>query len=138
YDPVFGNFTDFRTFVAKGGEKGVQRPVLSPGTLAPVHPVAFLVITKPRVFGIPVSEEYRWVAIKQGGLTCKAFGLEETQLDVTRISPKPSDGGRVVDMIGIVTTQEGEPLPAGAIASRLAHLPTWRRWKRRAGPRMRS
>jgi hypothetical protein len=119
YKPEFGNFSDLVTFVAKGGQKGVQRPVLSPGTLAPIHPVSFLVITKPRVFGIPVSEEYRWVAIKQGGLTCKAFGLEETQLDVTRISPKPSDGGRVVDMIGIVTTQEGEPLPAGAIASRL-------------------
>lgn len=49
YNPAFGNFTDFRTFVEKGGEKGVQRPVLSPGTLAPIHPVAFLVITKPQV-----------------------------------------------------------------------------------------
>ena len=119
YKPEFGNFSDLATFVDKGGQKGVQRPVLSPGTLAPVHPVAFLVITKPRVFGVPVSEEYRWIAFKQGGLTSKAFGLEETQLDVTRISPKPAEGGKVVDMIGIVTTQEGEPLPAGAIASRL-------------------
>ena len=105
--------------MAKGGQKGVQRPVLSPGTLAPIHPIAFLVITKPRVFGIPVSDEYRWVAIKQGGLTFQAFGLQEIQLDVTRISPKPCEGGKVMDMVGIVTTQEGEPLPAGAIASRL-------------------
>ena len=119
YKPEFGNFSDLATFVAKGGQKGVQRPVLSPGTLAPIHPVAFLVITKPRVFGIPASDDYRWVAFKQGGLTFQAFGLDEIQLDVTRISPKPADGGRVVDMIGIVTTQEGEPLPAGAIASRL-------------------
>ena len=119
YDPAFGNFTDFRGFVAKGGEKGVQRPVLSPGTLAPIHPVAFLVITKPQVFGVPVSDQYRYLA-NTTGLTFKAFGLEESQLDVTRIAPKPAgDGGRVLDMIGVVTTLEGEPLPAGAIANRL-------------------
>jgi regulator of protease activity HflC (stomatin/prohibitin superfamily) len=119
YKPEFGNFSDLPTFVANGGQKGVQRPVLSPGALAPIHPVAFLVITKPRVFGVPASDEYRWLALKQGGLTFQAFGLSEIQLEVTRISPKPADGGKVMDMIGIVTTQEGEPLPAGAIASRL-------------------
>jgi regulator of protease activity HflC (stomatin/prohibitin superfamily) len=119
YKPEFGNFTDLATFVTKGGQKGVQRPVLSPGTLAPIHPVAFLVITKPRVFGVPVSDDYKRLADKDSGFTFRVFGLEEVQLEVTRISPKPSDGGRVVDMIGIVTTQEGDPLPAGAIASRL-------------------
>ena len=35
YDAAFGNFTDFRTFVEKGGEKGVQRPVLSPAHSRP-------------------------------------------------------------------------------------------------------
>jgi hypothetical protein len=119
YDPVFGNFTDFRTFVAKGGEKGVQRPVLSPGTLAPIHPVAFLVITKPQVFGLPMSDEYKNLAMSEE-LTFSAFGLEEGQLDVTRIAPKPAgENGTVVDMIGVVTALDGEPLPAGAIASRL-------------------
>src|ERR1035437_2032141 len=120
YKAEFGNFTDLETFVARGGQKGVQRPVLSPGTLAPIHPVAFLVITKARVFGVPVSDDYRRLASnKDYGLTFRAFGLDEVQLDVTRISPQPADGGKVVDMIGIVTTQEGDPLPAGAIASRL-------------------
>jgi hypothetical protein len=119
YDPVFGNFTDLRTFIEKGGEKGVQRPVLSPGTLAPIHPVAFLVITKPQVFGVPVSDEYRILA-NAGKLTFRAFGLEEGQLDVTRIAPKPAgEGGKVVDMIGVVTALDGEPLQANAIASRL-------------------
>ena len=33
-------------FVGHGGQKGVQRPVLPPGTLVPIHPVGFLVITK--------------------------------------------------------------------------------------------
>src|ERR1700728_4111288 len=69
YKAEFGNFTDLTTFVTSGGQKGVQRPVLSPGTLAPIHPVAFLVITKPRVFGMPVSDDYRWLAFKEGGLT---------------------------------------------------------------------
>ncbi|MFY9853703.1 MAG: hypothetical protein WAK26_07495 [Terracidiphilus sp.] len=119
YDAAFGNFTDFRTFVEKGGEKGVQRPVLSPGTLAPIHPVAFLVITKPQVFGVPVSEEYRNLA-DANKLNFQAFGLEAWQLDVTRIAPKPTgESGKVMDMIGVVTALDGEPLPAGAIASRL-------------------
>src|ERR1035438_6833544 len=82
YKAEFGNFTDLETFVAKGGQKGVQRPVLSPGTLAPIHPVAFLVITKLRVFGVPVSDDYRRLASnKDYGLTFRAFGLDEVQLD---------------------------------------------------------
>jgi len=119
YKPEFGNFTDLKTFIEKGGQKGVQRPVLSPGTLAPIHPVAFLVITKPQVFGVPVSDDYRRLAAAKGGLTFEAFSLEERQLEVTRIAPKPADSGKVMDMIGIVTTLEGEPLPPGAIAGRL-------------------
>src|SRR5205809_6533135 len=57
YKPEFGNFSDLNTFIEKGGQKGVQRPVLSPGTLAPIHPAAFLVITKPAVFGQPISSD---------------------------------------------------------------------------------
>jgi SPFH domain / Band 7 family len=119
YDSAFGNFTDLRLFVDKNGEKGVQRPVLSPGTLAPIHPVAFLVITKPQVFGVPVSDEYSRLS-RGGKLDFRAFGLEDWQLDVTRIAPKPTgESGKVADMIGVVTALDGEPLPAGAIASRL-------------------
>ncbi len=119
YKTEFGNFVDLRNFVSLAGEKGVQRPVLSPGTLAPIHPVAFLVITKPEVFGVPVASDLLALAHSKGRLTHDAFGLTATQLEVTRISPRPAEGGRVVDMIGIVTTQEGQPLPAGDIASRL-------------------
>jgi hypothetical protein len=119
YKAEFGNFTEVRNFIEKGGQKGVQRPVLSPGTLAPIHPVGFLVITKPQVFGVPVSGDLRSLIRGRGGLTYAAFGLQENQLDVTRISPRPTEGGRVLDMIGIVTTLEGQPLAAGDIASRL-------------------
>ncbi len=119
YKPEFGNFANLKVFIEKGGEKGVQRPVLPPGTLAPIHPVAFLVITKPEVFGVPFSSDLSALARSKGRLTHEAFGLDPKQLEVTRISPRPAEGGRVADMVGIVTTLEGQPLPAGDIASRL-------------------
>jgi hypothetical protein len=97
YRREFANFTDLNAFVRGGGQKGVQRPVLSPGTLAPIHPVAFLVITKPHVYGEPVTEELRPT---KGGLTFQSFGLTAEQLDVTRIEPKATESGRVLDMEG--------------------------------------
>src|SRR5690348_12268726 len=39
YRSEFGSFTNLRAFLEGGGQKGVQRPVLPPGTLAPIHPV---------------------------------------------------------------------------------------------------
>jgi uncharacterized membrane protein YqiK len=113
YQPEFGNFTDLRRFIAAGGEKGVQRPVLPPGSLVPVHPVAFLVITAREVYGVPVSPELAH-AYKTGRLSPDSFGLTPYQLSVMVIAP---DAGR--DVIGLVTTLEGEPLPSGDIASRL-------------------
>ena len=124
YTEAFGNFTDLRAFVEGAGpnrvkgQKGVQRPVLSPGTLAPIHPVAFLVITKPQVYGVPVSQELRG-RMKGDRLIYSAFGLGESALDVTRIEPRATESGHVVDMVGVVTTLDGDPLPAGDISSRL-------------------
>jgi regulator of protease activity HflC (stomatin/prohibitin superfamily) len=116
----FGNFSDLEAFVTAGGQKGVQRPVLPPGTSAPLHPIGFLVITKSEVFGVPVSPELKSVEKQEGSLTPGAFGLEDWQLGLTRIMPQPSvEGGAVMDVVGIVTAFEGDPLPAGDIASRL-------------------
>lgn len=124
YTEAFGNFTNLSLFVEGAGpakikgQKGVQRPVLAPGTLAPIHPVAFLVITKPLVYGVPVSEELRG-RMKGDRLGYSAFGLGESALDVTRIEPRATESGHVVDMVGVVTTLDGDPLPAGDISSRL-------------------
>ena len=120
YKNIFGNYSDLEGFLKEGGQKGVQRPVLPPGTLAPIHPVAFLVITEDRVFGVPISEELVIKARKAGGhLTPGGFGLRSDQLRVVRIEPQTQRDGKIVDIIGVVTTYDGDPLPSGDIASRL-------------------
>jgi hypothetical protein len=119
YKKEFGIFTDLEGFIKNGGQKGVQRPVLSPGTLAPIHPVAFLVITKRQVYGIPVDPEIRQKMTHEGVLRPESFGLTPQQLELVRIGPEQVEGGNVVDKVGIVTTFEGEPLQSGHFASRI-------------------
>ena len=119
YKPVFGQFTDVRTFVAEGGQQGVQRPVLPPGAIVPLHPVAFLVLTQSRSFGMPVNAEYR---VRFGP---PLFGLEPEELTLRVIEPlRSEEGGRhtIVDIVGIVETLEGEPLPSGDIACRMGRF----------------
>ena len=115
YQPEFGNFSKLRQFIELGGQKGVQRPVLPPGTLMPIHPVAFLVLTPNAVYGLPVSPDLVAPTRASGGVLLPgSFGLAPEQLRVVVISPQGP-----VDVIGIVTALEGEPLPSGDIASRL-------------------
>ncbi|HEX4270094.1 MAG TPA: SPFH domain-containing protein, partial [Rhizomicrobium sp.] len=118
YKSAFGNFDDLAAFVEQGGEKGVQRPVLPPGTVVPIHPVGFLVITRDTVYGVPIDEAYAALE-RRGGLKAQSFGLQPSQLEVTRIQPRVFEDGKVIDMIGIVTTFDGPPLPKGAIANRI-------------------
>ena len=120
YKKSFGNFADLRSFVTSGGQKGVQRPVFPPGTLAPIHPVGFLVVTKSQAYGLPISPELRSRSGNGGRLTPEAFGLRPEQLELVRIEPTPcGKDGALMDLVGIVTTYEGDPLPSGDIASRL-------------------
>ncbi len=119
YKPEFGNFSNLPAFLANGGQKGVQRPVLPPGTLMPIHPVAFVVITKGEVYGVPISPDLQGRADRSGRLSPASFGLTPSQLELVRISPDSTHEHGIVDMIGIVTTFEGDPLPSGDIASRL-------------------
>jgi regulator of protease activity HflC (stomatin/prohibitin superfamily) len=116
YKTEFGNFTNLRSFIQNGGQKGVQRPVLSPGTLAPFHPVGFLVITKNKVYGLPIAPQLK---AYRNRLSPEVFGLTPEQLKILRIESRTIKGDEIVDMIGIVTTFEGDPLESGDIASRL-------------------
>jgi SPFH domain / Band 7 family len=123
YKKEFENYTDLDLFIANGGQKGVQRPVLPPGTMVPIHPVAFLIITKNQVYGLPISPELKELADQDGRLYPASFGLMDSHLDLVRISPQPSaDGQHLIDMVGIVTTYEGDPLPSGSIANRLGEF----------------
>jgi uncharacterized membrane protein YqiK len=120
YKNEYGNFANLRTFVQSGGQKGVQRPVLPPGSLLPIHPVGFLVVTRSRVYGLPVSPELRAKMGRGGELMPASLGLRQEQLELVRIEPQPhgKDAGPV-DTVGIVTTYEGDPLLSGDIATRL-------------------
>jgi len=113
FNPGLGSFSNVRGFITNNGEKGVQRPVLPPGTLLPLHPAAFLVLTPTQVYGLPSSPDMQVLA-KHGQLGPESFGLNATQLQVTVIAPQGD-----TDYIGIITALEGEPLPKGDIASRL-------------------
>ncbi len=115
YKPEFGQFTDIKVFLAQGGQQGVQRPVLPPGALLPLHPVAFLVLTRSQQYGLPVNEEYRE---KFGP---EQFGVKRDDLKLAIIEPKHEDG-KTIDMVGIVSTNEGDPLASGDMAGRLGRF----------------
>jgi regulator of protease activity HflC (stomatin/prohibitin superfamily) len=121
YKPEFGQFTNVRGFIEHGGQQGVQRPVLPPGAIVPLHPVAFLVLTRSRSFGLPVNEDYR------GKFGPALFGLEPDDLTLKvvqplRIKEKETGAEKTIDMVGIVETREGEPLASGDIACRLGRF----------------
>jgi regulator of protease activity HflC (stomatin/prohibitin superfamily) len=119
YKPEFANFSDVRVFVKNGGQKGVQRPVLPPGTLIAIHPIAFLVVTRQGVYGIPISPDLKGKGDKRGRLRPEALGLNEAQLWVVRIEPSQLPDGKIRDVIGVVTTFEGSPTTHGEMASRI-------------------
>jgi uncharacterized membrane protein YqiK len=102
YRPEFGSFSDIRTFLANGGQRGVQRPVLPPGSTAPIHPIGFVVLTSSAVFGRVVSDATE-SAINE---------VDPAALKVVRITPEGD-----CDIVGVVTTLEGPP--SGDIASRI-------------------
>jgi uncharacterized membrane protein YqiK len=111
--------TNVKTFVDKAGEKGVQRPVLVPGTTLPLHPVAFIVLTPDRIYGKPLLPELTNKLHSGNRLTPEDFGLKPEDLLVKIIKPELREGGKIIDMVGVVTTLEGDPLPPGDIAGRL-------------------
>jgi hypothetical protein len=85
-----------------------------------VHPLGFLILTRNRVYGVPVSPELRAKMGRGGELMPVSLGLNAAQLELVRIEPQPrGKDGTTQDVVGIVTTYEGDPLPSGDLASRL-------------------
>jgi uncharacterized membrane protein YqiK len=102
YKPEFGSFADLQTFLSNGGQRGVQRPVLPPGTTGPIHPIGFIVITSEATFGEVISDATR-KTVQQ---------INKSTLQVMQITPQADR-----DIVGVVTTLEGPP--SGDIASRI-------------------
>jgi hypothetical protein len=107
FRPEFGNFANLASFVDNGGQKGVQRPVLPPGTLLPMHPVGFMVLTARKVYGLPVSPDIVARVRGAGGvLRPETFGLTPEQLQVVVIAPNGPQ-----DVVGIVTAPRNRSIP---------------------------
>jgi regulator of protease activity HflC (stomatin/prohibitin superfamily) len=118
YNPE-AKITDVKLFIEKHGEKGVQRPVLVPGTTLPLHPIAFIVLTSEKIYGKPLLPDLAARYHSRQGLTSQDFGLTPEELLVKVIRPELEEDGRIIDTVGVVTTLEGDPLPPGDIAGRL-------------------
>ncbi len=106
YKKEFKDFSDLDSFIKNGGQKGVQRQVLPPGTTVPIHPVAFIVLVKDKTYGVPIS-------------SMDNYKIDRDLLKLVRIEPMKKSDGSQQDVIGIVTTYEGAPLEDGDIASRM-------------------
>lgn len=107
YKNIFGQFQDLKIFIDNGGQKGVQRPVLNPGYLGAIHPVAFTVITASNVYGKPINKEIaKRMEVK--------YNMSDEKLRVTQITPSDD-----TSVIGIVTTHDGDPLEKSDIANRI-------------------
>lgn len=109
YSSALGDFSNLRQFLENGGQRGVQRPVMQPGVTLPIHPIAFVVATLGQSFGVTVSDS----------TADMIASLSTADLSVTYINPQSGRGAGAVDVIGVVTTLEGPPLPSGDIAGRI-------------------
>ena len=119
-----------RAFVDGGGQKGVQRPVLPPGTLLPIHPVAFLVVTARKVYGLPVSPDVRSAQATRRRAACRSrSGSRPSSCTVDRASRR--DGPQRHDRHRHDARRASRCRRATSRAAS-AGSTTSRRWKRRA------
>lgn len=128
--PEFGDYQDVTVFLKNGGQKGKQSIVLRPGVYR-IHPVAFLVMTGDRVYGLPMDPQ-----LAKKGADVGDFGLSAEDLkpviiraealavtgDEDHDDPRRRAGsGRkfAINKMGVVTSHEGPALQGGQLACRL-------------------
>lgn len=122
YHPDMGDFSDIKKFIENGGQKGIQRQILMPGSVFVTNPAAFLIITKNKIFGRPISPEYQELE-EQGKLDFSVFGLQESDFDLYNIeAEKDPETGEMIDMVGVVTILDGDTMPSGTVAFRLGNF----------------
>ena len=86
YKPEFGNFTDLDDLRRRtAGRRACSARCCRPARSLPIHPVGFLVITKPKVYGVPVSPGAAALAAPAGA--CSPPSPSGSQ-------PRPARAGR--------------------------------------------
>ena len=119
YKKSFGNFADLRSFITGGGQKGVQRPVFSPAPSRPFIPSAFSWSPRDRHTASRFLQSSARAPQKWEDSPPKLSAFVPSNSSCCASSRKPcGKDGALTDMVGIVTTYEGDPLPSGDIASR--------------------
>lgn len=116
YNSNLGAFTDPKGFLDHGGSKGIQRNVLQPGEVVPMHPIAFLVLASNGVYGHAIGEKFEE---RRGGASLKDFGIEPDQLNLVTVDYCKFEDGSQEDAIGVVTVLDGPALDPTDIACRL-------------------
>jgi uncharacterized membrane protein YqiK len=141
YNDALGDFSDVRKFLSNSGQRGVQRPVLPPGTTTAMHPIAFVVATSGGVFGESLSEGTEslvgslspqdtmvtQIGTGPGNSASTALAsmskkakraLQDQGIDMASL-PSGFQPSGDSDMIGVVTVLDGPPLPSGDMAGRI-------------------
>jgi uncharacterized membrane protein YqiK len=101
------NFEDTSAFLRNGGQRGPQRQILREGTYA-INLAQFVVITKDRVFYLPLNRDEDRVFQKMAEIISQREGFE----------PLVISGAD--DLLGIVTVHDGPSLLEGEIIAPVA------------------
>jgi uncharacterized membrane protein YqiK len=96
------DFTDVRSFLVAGGQRGPQRKVLREGTYA-INLAQFIVITQEKVYHLPLDKEDRALFDRMSHVLGERMGF--TPLVISGLE----------DVVGIVTTHDGPAMAQGEI-----------------------
>lgn len=112
YHPSYGYYDDVTKFMKEGltkGQIGIQHFVFPLHFTGPVHPIAFTVITRTKVYGLPTDPELRKKQA-EGQLKFSDYGFKESDFQPTVIQKEKA---------GLVKCNDGPPLPKDAVVCRL-------------------
>lgn len=128
--PESDNFQDVRGFLEHGGQKGPQRGILREGTYS-LNLAQFVVLAKDRIYYLPMGDASELEMLRRMQADIEARnGFEPIIIRSSDASMLTSESymstqpqrfnndqktSRVLDLVGIVTVQDGPSLPVGEI-----------------------
>jgi uncharacterized membrane protein YqiK len=104
------DFTDVAGFLAKGGQKGLQRKILREGTYA-INLAQFVVLAESHVYALPLPGDGN--VDSKGGISGILAAVHED------LVARGGFGPLVIreDKLAVITTHEGQSLPEGTIVA---------------------